>query len=183
MNNKGMTLVEVIVSLILIVIVMIFIFSILIDLKNEDYLSNSKSEDAIKRTEIIHLIENDFINYHLKEITNSNSCQNNAKFCLGFKFYDISDKNLLFFDDHLVYDNEVWYISLGKFETEKLTWCYTETLPLYRYFSITIPITHDAAVKRKTTIDLSYISTKEDVKFSMPTYLRLSNGTQINKSC
>ena len=40
MNKKGMTLMEVLVSLVLISIVMIFIVNLLSDLKNEGILSN-----------------------------------------------------------------------------------------------------------------------------------------------
>lgn len=181
MNNKGITLVELMVSIVLISIVMVFIFALLLDMKNEDYLSSSKSEDALNRSEIIHLIENDFINYKLSRVSQT-SCPSGAKFCLRFDFYNNGSKNLIFFDNHLVYDNEVFYISVGSFEVENSKFCYTQTDSNYAYFSLTVPITHDATVKRKTSIDLSYLSTKSDSIFSVSNSFNI-NGKQINKSC
>ena len=196
MNNKGVTLVELMVSLVLITIVMIFIFNLLFEMKNEDYLSSSKSDDAMKRSEIIHLIQNDFINYKLKKVTQI-SCTNGATFCINFSFHETSDKKLFFFKDHLVYNDEVFYISVGSFETDKTTYCrYSvnkETKlegtnnqiieSYYNYFKLTIPITHDATVKRKTTIDLSYLSTKKAKRLeSVPASFNI-NGKNIHNIC
>ena len=184
MNNKGITLVELMVSLILISIVMVFIFALLVDMKNEDYLSSSKSEDALNRTEIIHLIENDFINYKLSNVS-QDTCPSGANFCLKFNFYNNPEKKLYFFDDHLVYDNEAFYLSIGSFEVDKTEFCYTKNVPTdpdaknsYAYFNLTVPVTHDATVNRKTTIDLSYLNTKYDSTFNVDDSFNI-NGNQI----
>ena len=62
MNKKGMTLMEVLVSLVLISIVMIFIVNLLSDLKNEGILSNKRNEDSLTRASLINVIEADLIN-------------------------------------------------------------------------------------------------------------------------
>ena len=192
MNNKGITLVELMVSMVLISIVMVFIFALLLNMKNEDYLSSAKSEDSLNRSEIIHLIENDFINYNLSSVAQT-SCPSGANFCLRFGFYNYSYKNLYFFEDHLVYDNEVFYLSTGSFEIDKIKYCYTKKESLnsslkdaYSYFSLSVPVTHDAAVKRKNSIDLSYLSTKKNYIFSVPnsfSFTYKGNYIQVLSSC
>ena len=62
MNKKGMTLMEVLVSLVLISIVMIFIVNLLSDLKNEGILSNRRNEDSLTRASFINVTEAEFIN-------------------------------------------------------------------------------------------------------------------------
>ena len=62
MNNKGMTLMEVLVSLVLISIVMIFIVNLLSDLKNEDVISAKRNEDTLTRAALINVIQGDLIN-------------------------------------------------------------------------------------------------------------------------
>ena len=71
LNNKGVTLIELIVSLALISIVMVFIFNLLIDLKAEDSLSSKRSTDALNRSTIIRLIQNDFLDKTINWLKNS----------------------------------------------------------------------------------------------------------------
>ena len=70
MNKKGMTLMEVLVSLVLISIVMIFVVNLLSDLKNEDVLSNKRNEDTLTRASLINVIQSDLINSDRNKVTN-----------------------------------------------------------------------------------------------------------------
>ena len=67
MNKKGLTLVELIFSLALISIIMVFIFNLIGDLKTEDSLSKTRSEDSLTRSTVINLIQNDFIKIDLNK--------------------------------------------------------------------------------------------------------------------
>ena len=62
MNKRGITLVEVVVSIGLISVVMLFLFNLLIDMQfEEDHASFSK-KNQVARASIIKLIQNDFMN-------------------------------------------------------------------------------------------------------------------------
>ena len=54
LNNKGMSLMEILVSIILISVVLVFLFELLIDLKNESKNNDYASNNQINRMEIIY---------------------------------------------------------------------------------------------------------------------------------
>ncbi len=84
LDNKGMTLIELLVSIVLISTVLVFLFQILIDLKNETDNNSFAYNNQIKRMEIIYNIENDLNNYALVGITD-NSSQDNLILYFHFK--------------------------------------------------------------------------------------------------
>lgn len=61
-NNKGMTLIELLVSIVLIGIVLVFLFQLLVDLKNETENNNFAYNNQVNRTEAIYTIQNDLSN-------------------------------------------------------------------------------------------------------------------------
>ncbi len=61
-NKKGMTLIELIVSVILVSVIVIFLFRLLIDLRNEENKSNSKPTYKITQTIINKNIQNVLLN-------------------------------------------------------------------------------------------------------------------------
>ena len=157
MNNKGTTIVEIIVSIALISIILIFIFNLLSSLKNEDYLSNARIQDSLKRTEIIHIIQNDFIYKGLSK-AEVDKCGNNI--CATFTFNDDTEKNLEVKENELIYDDEIWIMN-GKLLLNEVTYCYLLNDNGYNLFKLIIPEEHDASSYRKLTIDLIYFSNKE----------------------
>jgi prepilin-type N-terminal cleavage/methylation domain-containing protein len=66
LNNKGMTLVELIVSIGLLSIIMAFLFKIILDVKYEKDLSGFADNNQINRTEIIKTIQTDLLTYELR---------------------------------------------------------------------------------------------------------------------
>ncbi len=109
-NNKGVTLVEIIVSVVLISIVVIFIFNLMITVKNLNDTSNTSSTNIINKGIIIKKIEADFQNLGLVAV---NKCigtetagvmvQNynkDAYYCLKFT-YNQTDSNYKY--GYLVY--------------------------------------------------------------------------------
>ncbi len=71
-NNKGMTLVEIIVGVTLISIILIFLISVLITVRNEDERSRITSTLLMNQANIIKEIENDFIDLGLVGIASCN---------------------------------------------------------------------------------------------------------------
>lgn len=163
MNNKGTTLIEVMISVALIAIIMVFMFTLLVDLKNEESLSTKKSEDALNRSAIIHLIQNDIISRGIKSLTfcddATDVCDENHLY-YTFNFQDNTSKKLIAYTTYFVYDNERWTLSSGKYELTNMKYCFKNdvssngvTSPYY-YLRITIPATHDATSRRKYDIDI-----------------------------
>ena len=69
LNNKGMSLIEIIISIALISIVLIFIFSLLINVKNINTESELNSTNLIQKALMISDIEDDLMNSTKLEIT------------------------------------------------------------------------------------------------------------------
>ena len=72
LDNKGITLVEIIVSVALIAIVIIFLFTLLIQINNENSDSEINSSYLINQSSFIKQIEEDIIEYNLQR---GNSCR------------------------------------------------------------------------------------------------------------
>ena len=173
MNNKGTTLIEILVSVILITMVTIFLFAVLSDLRNEEYLSESKSKDALNRTEIIHIIENDFINLGLKDIQVKN-CSNNL--CATITFKDDTTKQLKITQTYLKYDGERWDLTGGKYLIDETVFYACSNFNGYSFFRLTVPTNSDAASFRKSSFDISYLS---EINFTTNTSLSINGKNNI----
>lgn len=185
MNNKGTTLIEVMISVVLITIIMVFMFTLLVDLKNEESLSTKKSTDALNRAAIIHLIQNDIISRGIKSLTfcadSDDACDKNHLY-YDFSFQDGSSKKLIAYTNYLVYDNERWTLTSGKYQLTDMKYCFKNdvssngvTSPYY-YLRITIPATHDAISRRKYDIDLvdiknsTYVTIPQSITYLSKNY-------------
>ena len=84
LNNKGVTLVEIIVSVALISIVLIFLFSLLIQVNNENSDNEVKSSYLVNQSAFIKQIEEDFIDY---KFTDGDLCNS-----YGVTIYNSSDE-------------------------------------------------------------------------------------------
>lgn len=76
LNNKGTTLVELIISIVLISVVIVFMFQLLIDLNNEELNNDFAINNQIIRAEIIKFINEDLANYTLSNIKDNSSNSN-----------------------------------------------------------------------------------------------------------
>lgn len=97
LNSKGMTLVEIILSIGLVSIVMVQVLNLLVDLKDEQVLGQDKTTDLLNRSIIIKTVEEDFMN---KAIVSMNECgytdsdkiaDYTIKSCLKIVFYGTSE--------------------------------------------------------------------------------------------
>jgi len=69
LNNKGITIVEIIISVALISIVLIFLFNLLIQVNNENDDNNIRSSYLVNQSAFIKQIEEDFIDQELSSGT------------------------------------------------------------------------------------------------------------------
>lgn len=72
MNNKGMTLVEIVISIGLVSIIMVFTLNLLVELRSEEALGSNKSNDLLNRSIIIRTVQNDFLNKEIEAIAETN---------------------------------------------------------------------------------------------------------------
>ncbi len=90
LNNKGMSLMEILVSIILISVVLVFLFELLIDLKNESKNNDYASNNQINRMEIIYNLENELNKYRLVGLKDESTSDN---LVLDF-YYDVEGKEV-----------------------------------------------------------------------------------------
>jgi len=76
LNNKGMSLMELLVSIVLIGIVLTFLFQLLVDVKNETGNNDYAYNNQVNRTEAIYTIEKDLQEYLLLGIEDKSSSSN-----------------------------------------------------------------------------------------------------------
>ncbi len=114
MKNRGITLIELIISMALISIIIIFLFQLLVDAKYSDNKIDYARDDQQNRALIIKRVQDDFLDYGglvaLREPTIPPS--DRLEIYLGFKN---GSGKLLIKDDSLSYTN-----AKGKTETWKL---------------------------------------------------------------
>ncbi|MBO4245953.1 MAG: prepilin-type N-terminal cleavage/methylation domain-containing protein [Bacilli bacterium] len=94
MNNKGMTLAEIIVSVALISIVLIFLMKLLTTLRYDENFTNYEKNNAINRSEIIKAVQTDLMTYQLFDLKDeSNSVSGTGKAVLHFVYADTDRTN------------------------------------------------------------------------------------------
>lgn len=107
MNKKGITLVEVIISVGLISVVMLFLFHILMDMQFEDTHSSYAKENQIQRAAIIKTVQDDFKDFKLKNAT-LRTVGNTIE--IRFEYLEGTEKQklLLVQEKSISYDGETW---------------------------------------------------------------------------
>ncbi len=113
MNKKGITIIELLVSISLVSIVLLLLLRVMFSLNNINNASNYASSDEISRTTIIKNIENDFLNFKLKDLE-INKLANKTEINL---FYEnnteekiiIKEKELTYKDTYSLETNKAYY--------------------------------------------------------------------------
>lgn len=165
MNNKGMTIIEILLSLGLLSIVMVFIFNILADLSQEEALSNKRNVDSITRSTIIRLIENDFI---AKGVIKINGCSLSDSICLDITYEDNTTKRITAKSNTLTYADEKWTLKSGNFDLSNFKYCYKGNIKAqgsnvaspYYFVKIVIPIKTKINNNNKYDIELTLIDNR-----------------------
>jgi len=90
LNNKGMTLVEIILSIGLVSIVMVQVLNILVDLKDEQLLGKDKTKDLTNRSIIMRTVQEDFMTRPIKSVgkcsTNPSISGYSIRSCIIIKY-------------------------------------------------------------------------------------------------
>ncbi len=106
MNKKGMTLVEVIISVGLIAIVMLFLFSLLIDIEYENKHASYLKENQVNRATIIKTVQEDLLNNKLNDVSISTNANTSS---INFIFENFVS-TMVVNKDSITYGNETWPI-------------------------------------------------------------------------
>jgi len=128
--KKGITLMEIIVSIALISIVMIFLFNVLANIRNEEVLSKRKSENLINQALVIKNIQDDLADNNLISFAVNNNS-------ITFTYEDNITKELTWDENSITYNNEKTTFRANINNNAILI---EETINNHKFFIITIPI-------------------------------------------
>ena len=160
MNNKGFTLVELIVSIGLISIVMVFLFNLLGNVKREESLSNSNNTDSLNRSMIIRVIQNDFIELNLRSV---NTCNVGEVLCYSFYFLNGTTKQLIVNKNNIIYDNEKWLLESGEYTSSNSVYCTNKEYGDNYYLKIFIPVINSVNDGKVRDIELIRIGKLSEI--------------------
>lgn len=173
MRNRGITLVELIISVSLISIVVLFLFSLLVDVRYSDNKVDYSRDNQQKRAIIIKRVQDDFLDYGLIGLNDTGSTT--TKLIINFTFGSSKTGILTITSDSVTYkdangETEKWPLEK---ETESMKYnvrCvqYTKTgFDLEgEFFSIWFKIPLDVKANSKNAVDdleFSYIGKKSGV--------------------
>ena len=155
MNKKGVTIIELLISISMISIVLLLLLRVMLSLENINNDESYASSDEIKRTEVIKNIESDFLNKGLMGVYIDNKT-------ILFKFKK-ENKELVVDSNYITYDNVTYTLKSKNASYGCVTYSYQELDSDYYLFTITIPVLID---DKNTTKDddilLTYIGLKDD---------------------
>jgi len=124
MNKKGLTIIELLLSISIISIIVLLLIRASLSFKNIEESNKYASNDEIARTEIIKEIESDFLKMQLIGL---DIIENNNSTTIKF-FYENTNKELIINQDSLTYNN-----IKHKLESKNATY---EVCPIYKYKTI-----------------------------------------------
>ncbi len=109
MGNKGITLIEIIISVGLISVVMLFLFNLLLDMEHESTYSSYLKENQVNRSNIIRTVEEDLLNNKLNDVRlNEGENESTVEFDFGsFVTRLIVEK------DRITYKEDTWLLEKG----------------------------------------------------------------------
>lgn len=118
MNNKGSTLLELIISIALISVILVFMVRLLVDLNDSETKNKYAKKNQVIRAEILRTIENDLQN---KIITNIRDNSTTSNLIITFKFDGNKESNINVLKDKLTYKNtagktRTWTLKEGYFD-------------------------------------------------------------------
>ena len=176
LDNKGITLVELIVSIALISIVIMFLFRLLVDVRYSDNTTDYNRNNQQTRAIIIKTIQNDFLERKLIGLTDRT--QNEGEFILEFSYADHTTGRLVVLRDSVMYTNnlgtEKWNLEKENENTKIGINCvrYSTSLSTTdlktegEFFSVKLTIPVIVNTKKQNYIDdleFFYIGEKKDI--------------------
>lgn len=79
MNNKGLTLTEIIVSISIVSLVMVFMFQVLITVKTSNDRHKAKTEALVNTSIIMQSVQKDLKTFNLKDINSVSNCSSDSE--------------------------------------------------------------------------------------------------------
>lgn len=206
LNNKGMTLMELLISIALVGIVLTFLLQLLNDLEHEVDNNNYAYNNQVNRSDVIYTIEKDLLKYNLTGIEDVSNNEN-----IAIKFHYIKNNSTTSailtsvkneYKDEFGDTNYKYYLRYTSYSGEKYSWemkgakidtCgtfkyYIDTNSNSYYFRINIPLYNNVYHERNNEnknnavddIEISYAGNKSDLNITKGTYLTGNNKVQKN---
>lgn len=197
LNKKGMTLMELLISIVLVGIVLTFLLQLLNDLENETENNNYAYNNQVNRTDVIYTVEKDLLKYTLLGVEDASS---NGKIIIKFHYLKndgvqtaILTSDTKTYNDELGDEKTKYYFRYTSYDNEKYSWemkgatidtCgnftyYINSSSSNYYFKINIPLYnstyHERNNKDKNNavddIEISYAGNKSDLITTNGNYL------------
>lgn len=170
MNNKGSTLLELIISIALISVILVFMVRLLVDLNDSETNNKYAKKNQVIRAEILRTIENDLQNKILTDIRDNSTTSN---LIITFKFDGNKESNINVLKDKLTYKNtdgktRTWTLKEGYFNITKSPVDFSQDENIYSLI-IDIPVytTNEFNTKNNNNllddILVSYIGRTKDL--------------------
>lgn len=202
LDNRGMTLIELLISIVLIGIVLVFLFQLMLDIKNETDNNNYAYNNQINRIEAIYTIENDLEKNTLVGIEDVSSNRNMA---INFHYKKDSGTSTakLWFEKVEEENENKYYLRYTNFNNEKYSWemkgvteinpCgsftyYFDNVSNNYYFKLHIDVytEHESNTKNKNNvvddIEIVYSGDKRNLNLTMANYLINNANNHITKN-
>ena len=199
LNNKGMSLLELLVTIVMIGIVLVFLFQLLIDLRNERDNNNYAYDNQVNRADVMHTVERDLNRYQLVGVNKKNSNNISVEFIYNIGNKEV--KTLLTTEKVTNNDEDKYYISYTNADGENFYWemigakidpCAkfyynVETddngsnslyfrLNIYLYNAINHPRNNEENNNALDDIEISYFGRKNDEFLRRMNEFNLTNG-------
>jgi len=163
MNNRGVTILELLISISMISVVILLLVKVMFSLHNINNNTNYASNDEISRTEIIKNIENDFLQLKLNGI-NIIEGENTI---ITFN-YENEIKNLIIYKNKIVYDSETYSLNSENASYDLcVEYKYLELENNYYLIKINIPVLiNEENIIKNDDIELTYLGlTNENTNY------------------
>lgn len=173
MNKKGLTILEVLITISVVSIVILLLIKVLFSLENVNNDKSYASNDEISRTEIIKNIESDFLELKLNGIS-INEADHTT---ITFKYLN-ENKILKVYEDKIIYNDETYSLSSENAMYSKcVEYNYLDLENNYYLVTLNIPVLIN---NENTTVNddlsLTYLGLKKD----NTNYLSSYNCTKNN---
>lgn len=204
LNNKGMTLIELLLSIALIGIVLVFLLQLLNDLQYETDNNNFAYSNQVNRMDAIYTISNDLQKYTLVGVEDASANDN-----IIIKFYFVyggSTKASVLRSDYNIYTDEygdsktTYYLRYTDYSGEQYSWemkgaeldlCgtfkyYVDNTSNNYYFKINIPVYNSVYHERNNEdlnnavddIEITYSDAKKHLDMTNTLYLTKSSEVE-----
>lgn len=133
MNKRGVTILELLISISMISIVILLLIKVMFSLEQINNNSNYASQDEIARTEIMKLMEDDFLALKLNGIAFE---REQIQF-----YYGEASKTLILENDKIIYDGTTYSLnSKNASYSSCVNYSYLELDDDYYFIKLTIPV-------------------------------------------